>query len=343
MKFNVETWKEFRLGDLFDKMYKAQAYVKSDLDCYNVPLENTIRFISRTEMNNGCDCYVLNNGLTGIEEGNAIVIGDTTATCFYQSDKFVCGDHMVICRAEWLNLYIALFVISILKQERYKYSYGRAFKMDLISNTIIKLPVTATDYPDWDFIERYIKSLHHKPLTTTNKRKCESHTLGVESWKPFKLSEIFTLYNGIGITKEEIECNKGDFTAVQSGEENNGCIGKIDKNYCKNMGYTYTEEPCLTVARTGSAGYVSYQPFGCVVGDSAKILTLKNSQHKTQYVFLFLKTILMANQYKYTYGRKVTEDKYLSEIIMLPATIDNKPDFLFMENYMKSLPYGDRI
>ena len=31
------------------------------------------------------------------------------------------------------------------------------------------------------------------------------------------------------------------------------------------------------------------------------------------------------------------------EVIMLPATTDNKPDFCFMENYMKSLPYGDRI
>ena len=77
-------------------------------------------------MNNGCDCYVLNVGLTGVEDGNAI--GDTTATCSYQSDKFICGDHMVICRADWINIYTALFIISILKQEKYKYSYGRAFK-----------------------------------------------------------------------------------------------------------------------------------------------------------------------------------------------------------------------
>ena len=40
-------------------------------------------------MNNGCDCYVLNVGLTGVEDGNAIAIGDTTATCSYQSDKFI--------------------------------------------------------------------------------------------------------------------------------------------------------------------------------------------------------------------------------------------------------------
>ena len=168
MKLNMDSWKEFCLGDLFDEMYKAEAHVKGDLECYNTPSENTIRFISRTEMNNGCDCYVVNNDLTGIEDGNALAIGDTTATCFYQSDKFVCGDHMVICRADWLNLYTALFILSILKQEKYKYSYGRAFKMDLISSTIIKLPSTPDNKPNWGFMEKYIKSLNHKPLATAN-------------------------------------------------------------------------------------------------------------------------------------------------------------------------------
>lgn len=161
--------------------------------------------------------------------------------------------------------------------------------------------------------------------------------LNTENWKPFKVSDIFTLHNGSGITKEEIECNQGDFTAVQSGEENNGCIGKIDKNYCMEMGYTYTDEPCLTVARSGSAGFVAYQPFGCVVGDSAKILILKDKKGKNPLVYLFLRTILMANQYKYTYGRKVTEDKYLSEIIMLPATKENTPDWNFMKRYIESI------
>ena len=166
MKLDIDSWIEFRLGDLFAEMYKAEAHVKGDLECFNAPTEKTIRFISRTEMNNGCDCYVLNNEITGIEEGNAIAIGDTTATCFYQSDRFVCGDHMVICRADWLNLYTALFLISILKQEKYKYSYGRAFKMDLISNTIIKLPSTPDNEPDWNYMEQYIKSIKHKPLST---------------------------------------------------------------------------------------------------------------------------------------------------------------------------------
>ena len=92
MNLNVNSWKEFRLGDLFSEMYKAEAHVKGELECFDVPSDNTIRFISRTEMNNGCDCYVLNNDLSGIEKANAIAIGDTTATCFLSGVKTSCAE-----------------------------------------------------------------------------------------------------------------------------------------------------------------------------------------------------------------------------------------------------------
>ena len=83
--------------------------------------------------------------------------------------------------------------------------------------------------------------------------------LNVSDWKTFYIGRLFTMLNGKGITQEEITDNQGCFTAVQSGEENNGVMGKIDINYCKQMKYTYTEKSCLTVARSGSAGFVSYQ------------------------------------------------------------------------------------
>lgn len=161
--------------------------------------------------------------------------------------------------------------------------------------------------------------------------------LNISDWESFCASDIFFLYNGSGITKEEIEDNPGSFPAVQSGADNNGCIGYISKDYCKAMNYTYVEEPCLTVARTGSAGFVAFQPYGCVVGDSAKILLLKNTEHRKPAVYLFLRTILMANQYKYTYGRKVTEDKYLSETLLLPSVDSITPDWASMEKYILSL------
>ncbi|CAG9468655.1 Restriction enzyme BgcI subunit beta [Campylobacter upsaliensis] len=165
--------------------------------------------------------------------------------------------------------------------------------------------------------------------------------LDVERWVSFQVKDVLSIQNGKGITTEEIEENAGDFAVVQSGEENNGVLGKIDLNYCKLKGYIYTEKPCLTVARSGSADFVSFQKDGCVVGDSAKILLLPDEVAKTE-IYLFLHSILTANRFKYDYGRKVTENKYMSDYIDLPAITKGhkkKPDFEFMENYIKSLHY----
>jgi len=177
--------------------------------------------------------------------------------------------------------------------------------------------------------------------------------LDVGNWKSFLIGRFFTILNGKGITQEEISDNEGKMAAVQSGEENNGVMGYIDLNYCKNMDYTYTEKPCLTVARSGSAGFVSFQKDGCVVGDSAKILLLPDDVASIE-VYLFMQSILSAIRFKYSYGRKVTEEKYLNDLIDLPIKrnsdgtplIDSShkysdhgfiPDWQFMEKYVKSL------
>lgn len=153
--------------------------------------------------------------------------------------------------------------------------------------------------------------------------------------KLFEVGDIFEVLNGKGITKQEIQEHQGELPAIQSGEKNNGIMGYIDEEYCAQMNYTYSLEACLTVARTGSAGYVTFQPGGCCVGDSAKIL--KPREAMTHEVFLFFKTLLMANKYRYTYARKVTASNYKNEIVELPVTSDGQPDYIAIDEYMKSL------
>lgn len=175
INLNTKSWQDFLLGKLFDNIYKSYAYIKSDLTFFSGYDKGRIPFISRTDINNGCDGYVPISEIDRIEKGNAIIIGDTTSTIYYQKENFVTGDHIVICRANWINQYTALFIKTLIERERYKYNYGRAFKMDLIKNTKIKLPVLKKDnehvidnektyskygyIPDWEWIENYMKSL----------------------------------------------------------------------------------------------------------------------------------------------------------------------------------------
>lgn len=168
----INMWEEFRVGDLFSSIYKAKAHTKDEV----VETNKGIHFVSRTDTNNGVDIIVKNDNLVGVEKANCITIGDTTATCFYQNEDFVAGDHMVVLRAEWMNLFRGLFIRTIFMQEYIRYCYGRAYRMELIKNTLIKLPIQRDDkgnphidngkkysekgyIPDWRFMEDYMKSL----------------------------------------------------------------------------------------------------------------------------------------------------------------------------------------
>lgn len=160
---DINNWKEFSFGELISDIYKANAINKDDI----LPADskdNSIRYITRTGDDNGCELLADKTSFDNsiIEKGNAISIGDTTATCFYQEEKFIAGDHMVVVRADsWMNPYTALFVLSILNKEQYRYSYGRAFLIDRIKATTIKLPVDEKGNPNWKFMEKYIKSLQY--------------------------------------------------------------------------------------------------------------------------------------------------------------------------------------
>lgn len=170
---DTDNWEEFKVSNLFNRIYKAKAYTKEEV----VEVDKGIHFVSRTDCNNGVDITVdKDTRYAGLEEANCITIGDTTATVFYQNEKFIAGDHMVVLRADWLNIKRGLFFITLFAQEGIRYCYGRAYRMDLIRDTLLKLPIkrdsngnpiiddkhTYSDngyIPDWQFMEDYIKSL----------------------------------------------------------------------------------------------------------------------------------------------------------------------------------------
>lgn len=376
MNLNISEWKPFIIEKLFTVKYGVNLELSNCDEIINNE-EIGIKFVSRTESNNGVSATVMpienvipqKAGLISVAGGGSVL------STFIQPEPFYSGrDLYTLASKDNISFEAKMFIITIIKANKYKYSYGRQANKTLPYLELM-LPVVKDDknapiidktckysdegyVPDWQFMENYIKSLHYKPLTTKNKVR-NIGSLEINNWKSFKVGRILSILNGKGITNDEIEENPGTFNAVQSGEENNGVLGKIDLIYCKKKKYTVSERSCLTVARSGSAGYVSFHPNGCVVGDSAKILLLPE-KIASNGVYLFIQTLLTANRFKYAYGRKVTEEKYAEDEIKLPIlmaadgtpVIDNSnefsdegyiPDWQFMEDYIKSLPYGDRI
>lgn len=333
MNLNTHLWKEFTIGDYFD-VYLSSGDLKID-DCEpgNIPL------ISSGSTNNGIVGYIDENGdgKAQIFKANCITV-DMFCNAFYQNGDFYAVSHgrvNILCPKFKCNLQIGLFICSIIKKEQFKYSYGRAVYSSEIARMIIKLPSTPDNEPDWNYMEQYIKSLNHKPIATANRGKYGSHTLGVENWVEFCVGDLFEVKKGKRLTSDDQ--TDGDTPYIGAIDSNNGVANYIGQGAIHD-GNT------ISLSYNGSMGEAFYQPKPFWATDDVNVLYFRkeNGVAFNKYIALFICAVLRQEKYRYSYGRKWVLESMKSTIIKLPEK-SGKPDWCYMENYMKSLPYGDRI
>lgn len=333
MNLNTLSWKEFTIGDYFDVFLSSGDLKIDDCEPGSIPL------ISSGSTNNGIVGYIdeKGDGKAQIFKANCITV-DMFCNAFYQNKDFYAVSHgrvNILYPKFKFNLQIGLFICNIIKKEQFKYSYGRAVYSSEIARMIIKLPSTAVGLPDWDFMEQYIKSLNHKPLTTDNQGGYKSHTLDVVSWKEFCVGDLFEVKKGKRLTSDEQ--TDGETPYIGAIDSNNGVANYIGQAAI-HKGNT------ISLSYNGSVGEAFYQPKAFWATDDVNVLYFKeeNGIALNKYIALFICAVLRQEKYRYSYGRKWVLESMRSTIIKLP-TKDDKPDFDFMENYIKSLPYGDRI
>lgn len=333
MNLNTPLWKEFTIGDYFD-VYLSSGDLKID-DCEpgNIPL------ISSGSTNNGIVGYIdeKGDGKAQIFKANCITV-DMFCNAFYQNEDFYAVSHgrvNILCPKFKCNLQIGLFICSIIKKEQFKYSYGRAVYSSEIARMIIKLPSTPDNEPDWNYMEQYIKSIKHKPLSTANQGRYSSLTLGVENWVEFCVGDLFEVKKGKRLTSDDQ--TDGDTPYIGAIDSNNGVANYIGQGAIHD-GNT------ISLSYNGSVGEAFYQPKPFWATDDVNVLYFRkeNGVAFNKYIALFICAVLRQEKYRYSYGRKWVLESMKSTIIKLPEK-SGKPDWCYMENYMKSLPYGDRI
>jgi hypothetical protein len=101
----------------------------------------------------------------------------------------------------------------------------------------------------------------------------------------------------------------------------------------------------FTANRGGSVGFFFYQPIN-FMATPVDVRVLKPRFQMNQYNALFLATVLELERYRFNYSRKMGTDRLKNMKIKLPSIKINdiqKPDFQFMEDYIKSLAYSCAI
>lgn len=161
MNLNTESWKEYRLGDIFD-IKKGKRLTAEDQTDGSTP------YIGAIDSNNGTANHI---GQEPTHQGNTISLSynGSVGEAFYQPKPFWATDdvNVLYFRKEngvVFNEYIALFICTILRKEKYRYCYGRKWVLESMKETQIKLP-TKNNVPDWVFMEEYVKLLENKSLT----------------------------------------------------------------------------------------------------------------------------------------------------------------------------------
>lgn len=337
-------WAWFRYDDIFI-IQKGKRLTKAEM------IDGNINYIGATDSNNGITATIGNSEY--VYEGNKITVSynGSIAEAYYQEKPFWATDdvNVLTLKGYQLNAYIALFLTTIIHIEKYRFNYGRKWDKALMQQTKIKLPIKSNNTPKWEWIEQYVKETIIPKLpskakavwdgTYNNKPICTTQiSLDSVEWDWFNVKDIFP-------TIEKCKCSNAtelledgdDIAYIGAKKSDNGVM-----RYVKYDESLITKGNCIVFIGDGqgSVGYCIYQPNDFI---GSTTLVAGYNQHLNQYVAQFLITILDMERYRYSFGRKYNKSAITSTKIKLPAKPNGTPDWEFMENYIKSLPYSANI
>lgn len=150
---NTEFWKEFTLQELFD-IRKGQRLTKANMTPGNTP------YIGASDTKNGLTARI---GQNPIHSGGTISVSynGSVAEAFYQPHPYWATDDVNVLYPKGFELTpaIALFICTIIRMEKYRFNYGRKWHLERMRDSVIKLPITPSGDPNFNYMEAYIKTL----------------------------------------------------------------------------------------------------------------------------------------------------------------------------------------
>ncbi|MDR2532751.1 MAG: restriction endonuclease subunit S [Oscillospiraceae bacterium] len=311
-----------KVEELFDVKYGVNLELVT-LEIVDDTDKDGINFVARTSSNNGVVARL--KRIDGLEPQSAGILscagGGSVLSTFVQNEPFYSGrDLYTLTPKKEMTLQEKLYYCMCIKANAYKYNYGRQANRTLKS---IELPDVI---PEWVYNTTII------PITTSQ-IGTKSSSLKTEKWGEYALGDLFTFHKGKRLTKDDM--TEGTVNFIGAISENNGVRQFIDAE-------PMFSSNCITVNYNGSVGEAFYQSEPFWASDDVNVL-YANGWELNKHVAMFVITVIKSNRSKFSYGRKWTLEKMKESIVKLPKTKKGAPDWSCMEDYIKSLPYSDRI
>lgn len=181
-------------------------------------------------------------------------------------------------------------------------------------------------------VRDYLSYLVRENITNLNSQfnLLPNIKLDTSNWLEFDLIDFFSMRAGKFYYKEDYI--EGETPYVSASNTNNGIMTHIDLK-------PDFEGNSITIGKVGMTSFYQVLDF-CATSD---VTILKPNFKFNKYIGMFLITILNMQGYKWNYGRQIRLGDCKEIKIKLPVNIYNQPDWNHMENFIKSLPYSDKI
>lgn len=333
-QIDTKQWKEFVIKDLFT-VKRPSARSQANYEDGNVP------FVASGNFNNGVLKYLQPKENEILDSGNCITVSPIDGSSFYQEEDFLgrggAGSSIILLYNPNLNLYNGYFIATVIRTVCRKYAYSDMANKDTIGAEKIKLPVDETGNPDFSYMESYMKNLElavSSSLTDLQSAKKfgASGKLNLSNWKPFRITDLFTVKNTHSILKSEIIEDSGTIPYVTASNENNGVYSYIDY-------YDHLKEEGNCIMIGGKTLTITYQKGDFFSNDSHNLaLYLKNSIHRTEEIYLFMITALRASiGHSYSWGDSISFKSIQKDYITLPVDSIGNPDYQYMTTYVNKV------
>ena len=332
-KIDTSSWREYKVGDIFEILLSHSDWQKKDFTGGTIPL------VSSGKTNNGVVAKVPLTENAELFKGGCITV-DMFGQAFVQQSDFYAVSHG---RVNVLKPRIemptdALYVICSIPNSNLsgKYDYTKMCTSQRIKEETILLPTKETYEPDWHYMEEYMSGMFdecRKELKNFKKLTEHENTIDVRKWKKFEIQEIFqTVKNGKQVpTGSSVPMNNlraGKVPRVTVADRNNGIIGYYDTDEKMKI-----FENFISVSFLGS---VFYHPDKASL--DMKVHCLKPvKQVLTKETGTFLACAIREQLYGLNYGNQISSSTLPHIVLFLPATPAGEPDWQYMESYMRSV------
>lgn len=172
---------------------------------------------------------------------------------------------------------------------------------------------------------------NHYDFSSKNEKVIELPN--INNWKQFDLINFFDMYASPYCP--DTSYKDGSTPLISASDKNNGVMSFTDLP-------SKFEGNCLTIGKVGMTIFYQQENF-CATSDCTTLIPKSNIENFNIYKALFIKTILSQENYKWSYGRQIRLNNCKELKIKLPINSVSNPDWQFMENYVKSLPYSNNL